>query len=168
MTGSWLNPETTSWSTSGYAWKGNYVKPTKNITIAALGAKGNWPQGITLKFGLFTVEANLIAQVVYKSPGVTLPPILDVNPSNSRIWEVLDPPWQLIADTEYLLMVGRSDGADNWPCSVSGPTVIQPAPFPSHQTTKGFGRVGKADPQVGDPVNTMGATAGLLATWSFT
>ncbi len=168
MTGPWLNPETTAWSASAYAWKGNYAKSMRPITLHALGAKGDWPQGITLKFGVFTVAGGVITAVVHKSPGVTLPATLDVTPSASRVWEILDPPWALDAGTLYLIMVGRSDGADNYALLVAGPAVIHPAPFPAHETALGMGRVAKADPLVGDAVNTVAGTAGLLATWSFT
>lgn len=168
MTGPWLDPQTTTYSGSAYAWKGNFSKPMRALEISALGAKGDWPQGITLKFGVFTVAGGVITAVVHKSAGVTLPPALDVNPSASRIWEILDPPWPLDAGTLYLIMVGRSDGADAYALPVSYPGSIHPAPFPSHETTIGSGRVAKADPLVGDPVNTLAGTVSLLATWKFT
>ncbi len=168
MTGPWLNPETPNYSTSAYAWKGNYAKPMRDIAIHALGAKGDWPQGIHLKFGLFTVAEGLITEVVHKSDGITLPAALDVNPSASRVWETFDPPWQLAAGTLYLIMVGRSDATDTYALPITYPDGIHPAPFPAHETATGTGRVAKADPLVGDPVNHYLGTIGLLATWSFT
>ncbi|MBA7569735.1 hypothetical protein ES708_11476 [subsurface metagenome] len=168
MTGPWLNPETTTYSTSAYAWKGNYAKPMRALALSALGAKGDWPQGITLKFGVFTVAGGVITAVVHKSTGVALPPALDINPSASRVWEILDPPWALDAGTLYLIMVGRSDGADDYALPVAYPEGIHPAPFPAHETALSTGRIAKADPLVGDSVNHYVATVGLLATWSFT
>ena len=168
MTASWLNPETPNYSTSAYAWKGNYCKPMRALQISALGAKGDWPQGIHLKFGVFTVAEGVITAIVHKSSGITLPAILDVNPSASRVWETFDPPWALDADTLYLIMVGRSDGTDTYALPITYPDGIHPAPFPAHETATGTGRVAKADPLVGDPVNHYLGTIGLLATWSFT
>jgi len=168
MTGSWLNAETTGYSAAAYAWKGCFAKPMQATTLHALGAKGDWPQGITLKFGVFTVAGGVIVAVIHKSPGVTLPAALDVNPSASRVWEIFDPPWALDAGTLYLIMVGRSDGADNYALPISGTTPTHPAPFPAHESASQYGRVAKADPLVGDPVTTLAATAHLLATWSFT
>ena len=167
ITGSWLNADAIAYSTSAYAWKGNFVKPMLNLQIHALGAKGDWPQGISLKFGLFTVSDGLIASVIYKSTGFTLPAALDVNPSVARIWETLDPPWTLAADTMYLLMIGRTDGADNYTLPISYPTAIFAPPFAAHEIATLSGRVAKADPTVGDAVNTCAGTAHLHATWSY-
>lgn len=167
MFGSWLNPETETFSTSAFAWKGVFVKPMLDIAVHALGAKGDWPQAITLKYGLFTVAAGLIASVVYKSTGVTLPPVLDVNPSEARIWETFDPPWQLAGGVLYLLMVGRSDGADTYALPVSYPGTFESAPFPAHEQAVSSGRVAKADPLVGDPVDTTTGALHLSATWAY-
>lgn len=168
MTGSWLDTEDPTYSTSPYPWKGNYAKPMRDLVLHALGAKGLWPQGIHLKFGVFTVAGGVVASVVHKSPGVTIPTPLDVDPSESRIWEAFDPPWALAAGTLYLIMVGRSDGADNFVLPVGYPADFQPAPFPAHENTTGSGRVAKADPLVGHAVDHYLGTAHLLATWEFT
>lgn len=168
MTGPWLNPETLFYSSSAYAWKGNFAKPIRALEISALGAKGDWPQGITLKFAVFTVAGGVITAVIHESAGVTLPPALDVNPSAARIWETFDPPWALDAGTLYLISVGRTDGANNYPLPVAYPATIHPPPFPAHEAVNGTGRVAKANPLVGDPVNLAAGTISLLATWSFT
>ena len=166
MTGSWLDAQTRDYSGSAFAWKGNFVKPMVSISIHALAAKGDWPQGITLKFGVFTVAAGVIAAVVYKSAGVVLPNPLDVNPSAARTWEVFSPSWDLAGGTLYLLAVGRSDGADNYALPISYPITLHPAPFSSHEAVTGTGRIAKADPLVGDAVNFFAlATAHILATW---
>jgi len=164
MTGSYLNAETEAYSAAAFAWKGNFVKPTVSISIHALAAKGDWPQGITLKFGVFTVAAGVVAAVVYKSAGITLPNPLDVNPSQARIWEVFSPSWDLAGGTLYLLAVGRSDGADNYALPISN-AAIKPAPFSAHENATGSGRIAKADPLVGDAVDTAAATYHILATW---
>jgi len=166
ITGSYLNAESAGFSASAFAWKGNFVKPTVSISIHALAAKGDWPQGITLKFGVFTVAAGVIAAVVYKSAGVILPNPLDVNPSVARIWKVFSPPWDLVGGTLYLLAVGRSDGADNYALPVSALAVIHPAPFSAHESATGRGYIAKADPLVGDAVDiAAGVTVHILATW---
>jgi len=170
ITGSWLNAETTSYSASAYAWKGNFVKPMVDISIHALAAKGDWPQGITLKFGVFTVAGGVIAAVVYKSAGITLPNPLDVNPSEAKIWEAFSPSWNLVGGTLYLLIVGRSDGADNYALPVGYPAVANlPAPFAAHENAAGTGRIAKADPLVGDAVNILAnSTVHILVTWEIT
>jgi len=168
MTGSWLNAETTSYSASAFAWKGNFVKPMVDISIHALAAKGDWPQGITLKFGVFTVAGGVVAAVVYKSAGVTLPNPLDVNPSQARIWEIFSPSWDLAGGILYLLAVGRSDGADNYALPVGSPAGINPAPFSAHENATGQGRIAKADPLVGDAVDTAAGTTHILVTWEVT
>lgn len=164
-TGSYLNAERAGYSISLYAWKGNIFKAFQAMKFHAIGAKADIPQGITVKFGLFTEAAGLIASVVYKSDPIAIPAVLDVNPSECRVWAYPDPPWEIAANTTYFLMVGRTDGADNYAFPLSSALLYPPAPFPAHEVNPGWCRCAKADPQVGDVVESGAGGSHLLVTW---
>lgn len=157
-------------SSSAYAWKGNYLRPMFNVTLHALGVLGDWPQGITLKFGVFTVSGGAIASVLYKSTtGKTLPATLDTNPSWSFVWEELDSPVALTAGTLYLVAAGCSSGAGSYALPVVYPNNVANGPFPIHEQATGSGRCAAADPDIGTAVdNYAPGVVALEAMWSYT
>lgn len=133
----WSYRENSSLSTSAFSWKGNRFTPDKDVDIYALCYYGTIVANGVYQAAVITGTAtpgnvNNVEKSAAHTVGASPASLL-----GAHIWLEFDPPVSLTAGTQYGLMVGRTDGADNYqlPVAFDGGTsanVAVPMPGLSH------------------------------------
>lgn len=150
------NYRNTSRSNSLFAWKGNEFKPDRTIILYALGYFGTLVAGATYQGAVVTGSGSptfTVATITFTASWTMANPL--VTSDGGYIWLEFASPVTLSVGTTYGLMVGRTDGLNNYALPVpfnGGTTGHTAVPMQGESHGKAW-LIAKAVPAVGDTID---------------